>query len=112
MKDVLHYNDLIGSVHFDAEDAVFYGKIEGINDLITFEGQSVSEIQKAFQEAVEDYIEICKETKKPIQKSYKGSFDVRIPPELHEKAVQRSHELGISLNKFVQSAIENEISEN
>ena len=62
MKDILQYKDFIGSVHFSAEDGVLFGKIEGINDLITFEGTNVEEIKKAFQEAVDDYIEICKET--------------------------------------------------
>jgi len=110
MNDVIPFNDFIGSVHFSADDKVFYGKIEGINDLVTFEGTSVNELQKAFQEAVEDYIKICQETGKPIQKSYRGSFNVRIPPELHKKAVQRSLSLGISLNKLVQNAIENEVA--
>ena len=110
MKDILQYDDFIGSVHFNTDDKVFYGKIEGINDLVTFEGTSVNEIQKAFKEAVGDYIELCQQTGKSIQKAYKGSFNVRIPPELHKKAVQRSLSLGISLNKLVQNAIENDIS--
>jgi len=109
MKDILQYKDFIGSVHFSAEDGVFFGKIEGINDLITFEGTNVDEIKNAFQEAVEDYIDICTQTGKPLQKSYKGSFNVRIAPELHKKAVQKSLMLGISLNKFVQHAIEKEV---
>jgi predicted HicB family RNase H-like nuclease len=110
MKDVLQYKDFIGSVHFSAEDDLFFGKIEGINDLVTFEGSNVNEIKNAFQEAVDDYIDICRQTGKPLKKSYKGSFNVRIAPELHKKAVQKSLMLGLSLNKFVQRAIEKEIS--
>ena len=109
MRDLLQYKDFFGSVHFSADDGVFFGKIEGINDLITFEGITVDEIRDAFQEAVEDYIDICKQTGKPVQKSYKGSFNVRIAPELHKKAVQKSLILGISLNKLVQRALEKEI---
>ncbi len=109
MKDILQYKDFIGSVHFSAEDGVLFGKIEGINDLVTFEGTTVEEINNAFREAVDDYIDICKETGKPIQKSYKGSFNVRIAPELHKKAVQKSLKMGISLNKFVQRALEKEM---
>ena len=110
MKDVLQYKDFIGSVHFSAEDDLFFGKIEGINDLVTFEGSNVNEIKNAFQEAVDDYIDICRQTGKTLKKSYKGSFNVRIAPELHKKAVQKSLMLGLSLNKFVQRAIEKEIS--
>ena len=72
MKDLLQYKDFIGSVHFSAEDGVFFGKIEGINDLITFEGTTVGEINNAFREAVDDYIDICIETGKPLQKSTPG----------------------------------------
>jgi len=60
MKDVIQYKDFIGSVHFDAAENIFFGKIEGINDLVTFEGTNVKEIKKSFIEAVEDYIEICR----------------------------------------------------
>jgi predicted HicB family RNase H-like nuclease len=59
MKDVLIYRDYLGSEHFNAEDEVFFGKIEGIDDLVSFEGSSVLELKKGFEEAVEDYIEIC-----------------------------------------------------
>jgi predicted HicB family RNase H-like nuclease len=109
MRDILQYKDFIGSVHFSAEDGAFFGKIEGINDLVTFEGTTVDEIKNAFREAVDDYIDICKETGKPLQKSYKGSFSIRIAPELHKKAVQKSSMLGISLNRLVQRAIEKEV---
>jgi predicted HicB family RNase H-like nuclease len=109
MRNLLQYKDFLGSVHFSAQDEVFFGKIEGINDLITFEGTTVEEINHAFREAVDDYIDICKETGKPLQKSYKGSFNVRIAPELHKKAVQKSLILGISLNKLVQRALEKEM---
>ena len=42
MKDILQYKGLISSVHFDVDDEVFFGKIEGIDDLISFEGSSVA----------------------------------------------------------------------
>jgi len=109
MKDVLVYKDYIGSVHFNAIDEVFYGSIEGIDDLITFEGITVIELKKAFQEAVEDYENICKEENKEIEKSYKGSFNVRVSPEVHKKAKRIAQMKGISLNQFVQKALEDEV---
>ncbi len=112
MKDVLQYNGFIGSVHFSAEDAVFHGKIEGISDLVTFEGESVAELQQAFKEAIEDYIDICEQKGKPVHKSYKGNLNLKIPSELHRKAMQKSLKLGISLNQFVKKAIEHEIANN
>jgi len=111
MKDILQYKGFLGSVHFSAEDECFFGKIEGINDLVTFEGHDVTELKKAFQEAVMDYIELCKLSGKHAHRSYKGSFNVRIAPELHKRAVQKSLMLGISLNQLVQKAIEKEVKD-
>jgi len=78
---------------------------------VTFEGQDVKELKEAFRRAVDDYEELCKGTGKPLLKSYKGSFNVRITPELHKKAVQKSLILGISLNQLVQKAIEEEVKD-
>ena len=111
MKDILKYKDFIGSIHFNNDDEVFFGKIEGINDLVTFEGTTVSGIKKAFHEAVNDYIEICEKTGKEIFKSFKGSFNIRISPDLHKKAFRKALVLGLSLNQFVKKAIEHEVLE-
>jgi predicted HicB family RNase H-like nuclease len=106
MTDRIKYNQFIGSVHFSSEDEVFYGKIEGINDLVTFEGTTVAKLKSAFKDAVNDYVELCKETGKEIFKSFKGSFNVRINPELHSKAFERALMDGKSLNQFIKEAIE------
>lgn len=110
MTDKLKYKEFIGSVHFSSDDEVFFGKIEGINDLVTFEGGSVNELKKAFQEAVEDYVDICQELGKEIFKSFKGSFNVRINPSLHSKAFEYAILNGKSLNQFVKEAIEEKLS--
>jgi len=112
MKDVLTYKGFMGTVHFSAEDKVFHGKIEGIDDLVTFEGHSVEELKKAFHNEVDDYIALCKEMGKEPIRSYKGSFNVRISPEMHRKAVERATKKGLSLNQFVQTAIEKELVHN
>ena len=109
MKDFLLYKDYIGSVHFNAEDEIFFGKIEGIEDLISFEGSSVAELKKSFEESVEDYLSLCKDIGKKNEKSYKGSFNVRIAPEIHKKAKRLAIMKGISLNQFIQNAVEEEV---
>jgi predicted HicB family RNase H-like nuclease len=111
MKNKMQYKDFIGSVNYSADDETFYGKIEGVNDLVTYEGDSVKEIKRAFEEAVNDYIALCERVGKPILKSYKGSFNVRIPQELHQKSAQKALLAGISLNQFVQKALEKELSQ-
>ena len=109
MKDVLIYRDFMGSVHFSAEDEIFFGKIEGIEDLVSFEGKSVKEIKKSFEEAVDDYIELCEASGKDAEKSYKGTFNVRMPPELHRQVKRTATRMGISLNQFIQKAVEDEL---
>jgi predicted HicB family RNase H-like nuclease len=109
MNNSLKYKGFYASVFFSDEDNLLFGKIEGIDDLIMFEGSSVTEIKEMFTKAVEDYIEICKQTNKPLLKSFKGSFNVRVKPELHQKAVMLATMKGISLNQLVQKAIEKEI---
>jgi len=110
MKDILNYKDFIATVHYSSDDEVFFGKIEGINDLVTFEGKSVTELKKAFIESVEDYILLCKKTGKLPHKSYKGSFNIRINPSLHRKAAEIAMSKGIPLNQLVQEVLEKELS--
>lgn len=110
MKDVLKYKDFIGTVHYSTDDDVFFGKLEGIDDLITFEGNDVDQLKKSFQEAVEDYLEICESLGKAPHKSFKGTFNVRIKPNLHKQAAYKSVELGLSLNQFVEQAINDKLT--
>ena len=109
MTDLIEYKKFFGSLHFNSDDEIFYGKIEGINDLISFEGKTVKDIKRNFKDAVNDYIYICKENDKPLYKSYKGSFNIRVPAELHKKAVQQALLLDISLNKYIQKVLEKDI---
>ena len=108
-NNTLTYKDYYGSVEYSASDECFFGKIIGITDLVSFEGGSVAELKKSFAEAVEDYIVLCAETGKEPQKSYKGSFNVRITPELHKEAAITAKRKGISLNAFVEKAIYDQI---
>jgi predicted HicB family RNase H-like nuclease len=111
MSDILEYKGYYASVHFSAEDDVFYGKLLGIEDLVDFEGTSVKEIKKAFHEAVDDYLETCKSIGKEPNKTYKGTFNVRISPEQHKAAAVYAASKNISLNEFVKDAIQYALSQ-
>ena len=106
MSNVLKYKDYYGKVEYSSEDEVLFGKVEGISDLVVFEGYSIDEIKSSFENAVDDYLTFCKESGKEPSKSYKGSFNVRIPPDIHKKADMMAFEQGISLNQFVTNALE------
>ena len=109
-NNMLKYKDFFGSVEYSAEDECFFGKIIGTTDLVTFEGESVESLKNAFAEAVEDYIVLCSEVGKEPQKAYKGSFNVRISPDLHKEAVMLASRKGISLNAFVEKTIYEAVS--
>ena len=109
MTDRLEYDAFIGSVHFSSEDETFFGKLEGVNDLVTFEGSTVKELKRNFIEAVKDYKSLCKEKGKEAMKSFKGSFNVRIPPSMHMAVFIRAKRDGKNLNEFVQEALAREL---
>jgi len=112
MSNYLKYKDYLATLEFSAEDEVFYGRLFGINDLVSFEGSSVKEIKIAFEEAVEDYIETCKELDKKPEKTFKGSFNVRIPADLHKNAAFVAVQNNVSLNDFVKGAIQYAVMHN
>jgi predicted HicB family RNase H-like nuclease len=105
MKDIMTYKDYIATIRYSNEDEVFFGQIEGIDDLISFEGQSVTELKAAFIDAVEDYLDSCEQNGKIPEKAYKGSFNIRISPELHKQAVRQALIEKISLNQFIEKAV-------
>ena len=110
MKDVLKYKGFIGSVHYAAEDRVFYGKVEGLNDLISFEGSSVDELEEGFQYMVDKHIEDCEKNDIPLEKSYKGNLNIRLSQDLHKKAAYQASSRGVSLNQYINNAIKKEIA--
>ena len=110
MNDILQYKGYYANVQFSAEDEVFFGKILGINDVVLFEGTTVKKLKAAFKEAVDDYLQTCEELKKEPEKTYKGSFNVRIPSELHRQAALASAGKNMSLNDFVRYAIDLAVS--
>jgi predicted HicB family RNase H-like nuclease len=109
MKNVIEYKGYSGTVEFSADDDVFFGKINGIRDVVTFEADSVQKLKKAFREAVDDYIETCEQLGKDPDKEFKGSFNIRIKPRVHRLAVIKSASMKISLNQFVERALEKEV---
>lgn len=109
MDNIMTYKGYYAKVQYSEEDDCFWGKIEGINDSITFEGTSVKELREDFEGAIDDYIEHCKRYNKEPQKQYSGSFNIRIKPELHREASILSKLRDISLNQLVEKALAKEV---
>jgi len=105
MKPLKH-KGYVGSSNISHEDNCLFGKIEFINDLVTYEGQTPEELKAAFIEAVDDYIETCKELGQEPEKPFKGSFNVRLGPDLHKRAALKAKQENISLNQLIIEAVE------
>lgn len=108
--NTLKYKGFIGSVAFSETDNVFFGKIEGIDSLVNFEGESVTELTEAFHNAVDDYIAYCVEDGLEPHKSYSGSLNVRLTPDIHSRVAYLAKQAGISINSFIRSAVEKQIA--
>lgn len=108
--NTLTYKGYIGSVAFSEKDNVFFGKIEGIDGLVNFEGESVKELTDAFHEAVDDYLAYCKEEGIEPHKSYSGSLNVRLTPEMHSRVAALAKKMGVSINSFIRTAVEKQVS--
>ena len=104
--NTLKYKGYIGSVAYSEPDKVFFGKLEGIDDLVNYEGESVAELTAAFHEAVDDYLIFCEEHNCKPEKSYSGSFNIRISPATHRDIANRATEAGISINAFVKKVLD------
>ncbi len=105
MNNMIEYKGYIGTVEFSESDNLFYGKVLGIRALISYEGQNAKELLEDFHNAVDDYLELCKSQNVEPEKAYKGSFNVRISPELHKKAVAYAILHNTTLNAFVEMAM-------
>ena len=110
MKDIIKYKGFIGTVHFASEDRVFYGKVEGVKDLITFEGSTVNDLEEGFRYMVDEHIKDCNRKNIPLEKSYKGNLNIRLSPDLHKKAAHNASLRGVSLNQYINDAVKKEIS--
>ena len=106
MSSILKHGSYTARVEYSAEDRTFFGKLDDITDLISFEGRTVEELENAFVAAVEDYVALCAATGKQPDKPFKGSFNVRMQPELHRQAALTSRERNMSLNQLVVEAVQ------
>ena len=105
MIGMLNYKDYSGTVEYSTSDNVLFGKVLGIKGLISYEGDNVHALRKDFESAIDDYLAECAEDGVEPQKPYRGSFNVRISPELHRTLALYSASHGQTLNSTVEEAL-------
>lgn len=104
-SNMYEYKGYHTKIEFNSETCTLRGKIDGIKDLVNFESQDAGKIEEEFHNAVDDYLEFCKEVGKEPEKEYKGVFNVRISPELHRSLALVAYKNGETLNSAVEAAI-------
>lgn len=102
---MMKYKGYIGHVEYDDEAKIFHGEVVGLKDIITFQGSSVEELEQAFKDSVEDYLAWCKKRREKPEKTFSGTFNLRIPPDLHARLALQAKSLGVSLNSFIAQTL-------
>lgn len=105
MSDLLQYKGYHGTVGYHSEDNMLIGAVVGVQDSLNYHGKTVDDITEAFHNCVDEYLEVCRAIGKDPDREYKGSFNVRISPELHRQADLAAKKHQVSLNQFIQEAI-------
>ena len=106
MRNIMKYKGYWAEISYSDEDECFCGKIEGLkNDLVFFEGNTVKELKKDFKDAINHYLQVCKERNEDPERQCKGSLNVRLGTELHTKAKIKSLEKNISINELIKDAV-------
>jgi predicted HicB family RNase H-like nuclease len=106
MSQTLQYKGYDGSVEYSAEDRVLHGKLLGIRDAIVYEGSDVDSLESNFRAAANEYLAFCAEEGKIPDQPFKGSFNVRVGPDLHKQAALFAEEHNQKLNAIVSKALE------
>ncbi len=105
MSQTLEYKGYDGSVLYSAEDKMLHGRVLGVRDMISYGGKDVAGLEKNFKAAVDEYLAYCRHEKKAPDTPYKGSFNVRLGPELHKRAALYAEEHNQKLNALVHAAV-------
>lgn len=102
----MNYKDYFAKVEFDAEDRILVGRIIGIRDVVSFHAESVTELETAFHEAVDNYLAACEELGQKPNKPYSGNLMLRIPPEIHASVAVAAETSGKSINQWAAGVLE------
>ena len=103
---MLQYKGYTGRVEFDDEAGLFHGEVIDLRDVITFQGTSVEELESAFRDSIEDYLEFCEERGEEPDRPFSGKLMLRLSPDLHRQAYVRARQEGKSLNQWISEKLE------
>ena len=103
----MQYKGYLARILFDEESNIFHGEVINIRDIVTFQGKSVDELKKAFEESIEDYLNFCAERKEEPDKPFSGRFTIRLSPEQHRKVIIAAEKAGKDLDLWIADVLSN-----
>ena len=106
----LEYKGYTGTIEYSKEDELLFGRVLGIKGLLSYEGPTGKQLEHDFRGVIDTYISDCEAKNVKPEKPFKGSFNVRIPSELHRDAALKAMELNTSMNSFVSESIRARLS--
>ncbi len=109
MKSMLEYKGYHATINYDADDEIFVGEVFGVNDSLNFHGTSILELKEMFKQSIDNYLELCERIGKEPEKEFKGSFNVRISPELHKEIAILAAQNNISLNQYISNVLQKSV---
>jgi predicted HicB family RNase H-like nuclease len=104
--NTMKYRGYTARVEFDDRDNIFVGRVLGIQAIIGFHGETVSQLTEDFHNAIDSFLADCAKTGRNPQKPASGKLMLRIPPEVHSAALIASKASGVSLNQWAAEVIE------
>jgi predicted HicB family RNase H-like nuclease len=108
---MLEYKGYSGVLEVDDEVGVLFGRVIGLRDVITFEGDTVPEAVQAFHDSVDDYLTLCAKRGEKPEKPFSGKFLVRIKQDLHRALANMAELRGMSMNALVEEALNEKVSQ-
>jgi predicted HicB family RNase H-like nuclease len=99
------YRGYQAKVELDEDAGVFHGEVINTRDVITFQGTSVKQLKRAFEDSVDDYLAFCASRGEDPEKPFSGKFLVRVPPEVHRRIMTEARRQGKSLNAYVMEKL-------
>jgi predicted HicB family RNase H-like nuclease len=106
MNNTLNYKGFTAKVEFSADDEVFFGRVLGIDEIVTFHADSVEELKTSMKEMIEFYLETCRKKGKKPKKNYNGRLLFRLPNELHARIAETAAKRGKSINEWGREIFE------
>lgn len=104
--NTMTYKGYMARVEFDERDNIFVGRVLGLRGVISFHGETVTELRQAFEVAIEDFLLDCKEQGVKPEKPVSGKLMLRVPPEVHGAALVAAQASGKSLNQWATEALQ------